>query len=325
MTLLRLALVPLFASCCLAADVAPKPGVYTDPAHTDADFPLQGEYVGKMREADFALQVVALGDGKFEAVQCPGGLPGAGWTMQPNPRQRVPGKTDNGTVRFAANGWSGALKDGVIELQDFKGNIIGRLERVERKSATLGALPPAGAVVLFDGKGVDAFKPGARMTADGLLMEGCTSKEEFGDCTLHIEFRTPYMPKARGQGRGNSGLYLSSRYEVQMLDSFGLNGENNECGGIYTIAKPKVNMCLPPLAWQTYDIEFKAARFDDKGVKTADAEITVKHNDVLIHENVKANHTTTSAPNPKEGPLGAIHLQNHGTPVRYRNVWVVRK
>ena len=132
------------------------------------------------------------------------------------------------------------------------------------------------------------------------------------------------MPYARGQGRGNSGFYAQGRYEVQILDSFGLSGENNECGGIYTIGKPKVNMCLPPLSWQTYDVDYTAAEFKD-GKKVKNARMTVRHNGVLIHENLDLTHATTAAP-MREGPEnGPVYLQNHGNPVRFRNIWVVPK
>jgi hypothetical protein len=162
------------------------------------------------------------------------------------------------------------------------------------------------------------------MTEDGLLMEGVTSKQLFQGFTLHVEFRTPFMPQARGQGRGNSGFYAQGRYEVQILDSFGLKGENNECGGIYGIARPKVNACLPPLAWQTYDVEFTAAEYQN-GQKTKPARMTVRHNGVLIHEGVELPKATTAAP-VKEGPEpGPIYLQNHGNPVRFRNIWLVEK
>jgi hypothetical protein len=133
------------------------------------------------------------------------------------------------------------------------------------------------------------------------------------------------MPYARGQGRANSGCYLQGRYEVQILDSFGLEGKNNECGGIYTIKDPDVNMCFPPLAWQTYDIDYTAAKYDESGKKTAHARMTVKHNGVLIHENVELTKATTAAP-VKEGPEpGPIYIQDHGNPIRFRNIWVAEK
>jgi hypothetical protein len=148
---------------------------------------------------------------------------------------------------------------------------------------------------------------------------------EFGSGTLHVEFRTPFMPTARGQARGNSGVYLQDRFECQVLDSFGLSGEDNEAGGIYKISKPKLNMCFPPLSWQTYDIEFDAAQFSADGTKTKDAVMSVKLNGVLVQDRVTVGRTTNAA-GRKEGPaLGPIQLQNHGNPVVYRNIWFVPK
>jgi hypothetical protein len=120
-------------------------------------------------------------------------------------------------------------------------------------------------------------------------------------------------------------VYVQDRYEVQVLDSFGLKGENNECGGIYTVAKPKVNMCLPPLTWQTYDIEFERATFDNDGRKTKPAVITVRHNGVLIHDHVEVPKATASAGRPEGPEPGPIQLQNHGNPVVFKNIWVVEK
>ena len=127
---------------------------------------------------------------------------------------------------------------------------MGQLDKVHRQSPTLGQKPPAKAVVIFDGKKSKYLK-GARLTDDGLLMEGVDITKLAEDFQLHLEFRLPYMPYARGQGRANSGVYLHKRYEVQILDSFGLEGAFNEAGALYREHKPLVNMCLPPLQWQT--------------------------------------------------------------------------
>jgi hypothetical protein len=199
------------------------------------------------------------------------------------------------------------------------------LVRTERGSPTLGAKPPAGAVVLFDGSSAEAWENGKAENGH-LLATGCTSKQRFGDYTLHLEFRTPYMPLARGQGRGNSGVYHSGRWETQVLDSFGLEGKDNECGGIYSVSKPRLNMCLPPLSWQTYDVDFTAATFDANGKRTAWPRITVKLNGVIVHQDLELNKDfTTSAPinQPLVNPEGPVYLQNHGNPVVYRNIWIV--
>ena len=208
-----------------------------------------------------------------------------------------------------------------MELNGSGGTV--KLKKINRKSPTLGAKSPKGAIVLFDGTSTDNFKPG-KMSEDHLLMQGANSVKRFQSHKLHIEFLLPFKPKARGQGRGNSGCYLQGRYEVQVLDSFGLEGRNNECGGIYSIKDPDLNMCYPPLSWQTYDVDFTSAKFKE-GKKVEDARMTVRHNGVVIHNNVKLPKRTTASPLPEGLEPGFLHLQNHGNPVRYRNIWVVEK
>ena len=305
-------------------------GVYTDPAKADEDFAFQGEYAGEVaidaQTTKVGVQVVALGNGGFDVVAYPGGLPGAGWEP---PAQKVTGKgvRDGSRVKVDGVDWNGVkrqaeIRDGAFIVLGDGGSEIAKLPKVSRKSPTLGQAPPAGAVVIFDGKGTDKLVNG-RMTEDGLLMEGVTSKDFFGDALWHIEFRLPYQPAARGQGRGNSGAYVQGAYEVQMLDSFGLEGKNNECGGIYSVAAPRVNMCLPPLEWQTYDIEFTAPKYQD-GKQVSNPKMTVRHNGVVVHENAEVPKVTPGGTS-KGGPTGPLHLQNHGNPVRYRNIWVLPK
>jgi len=178
--------------------------------------------------------------------------------------------------------------------------------------------------VLFNGRTANKFE-GGKLTDDGFLEQGITSKQKFGSFKLHMEFKLSYMPYARGQGRSNSGCYMQGRYEVQILDSFGLEGKNNECGGIYTIKDAAVNMCFPPLSWQTYDVEYTQAKYDSAGKKTENARMTVRHNGVLVQDDVELPNATRGAP-VKEGPEpGPIYIQDHSNPVRFRNIWLVEK
>lgn len=315
--ILAAALLPL--TFVLAADPGKQPNlVAMDRAGVDSDYALQGEYTGNCGGKKAGVHIVALGAGKFDAVLYRGGLPGDGWTGDKSQIERGTASLSDGSVKITLAGKSGTIAGGKIMLG---GDV---LERVERKSPSLGAKPPAGAIVLFDGTGSEAWE-GSGMSEDKLLKEGQNSKQKFQSYSIHLEFMLAYKPAARGQDRGNSGFYNQSRYEVQVLDSFGLEGKDNECGGIYSVKAPDLNMCLPPLQWQTYDIDFTAAKFDAAGKKTANARTTVKHNGTVIHKDVEIPRATTAAPLGEGTEPGPLHLQNHGNPVRYRNIWLVEK
>ena len=295
-----------------------------DPKKVDADFEYQGEYVGEIVRdginVKLGIQLIAQGGGRFLGVGYFGGLPGEGWAGVDAVRGE--GQIKDGVMTFTTEA-DISVKDGVVTIRDNSGGLLGECKKVARKSPTLDEKPPAGAIVLFDGKSADQFD-GGKLDGD-LLIQGVTSKQKFQSFSLHLEFMLSYAPSERGQGRANSGCYAQSRYEVQILDSFGLTGENNECGGLYSIKKPDVNMCFPPLTWQTYDIDFTAAKFDGAGKKTDDARISVKHNGTAIHNNVALPKVTTAAPLTEGPEPGPLYLQDHGNPVRFRNIWVVEK
>lgn len=293
----------------------------TDEKEAGADFKLQGEYVGKAEEQKVGIQVIALGKGQFDAVVYFGGLPGDGWKREDR-QVKLKGETKDGKTEFKGEkGQWGMISEGVFHAHI--GDVAVDADKVVRKSTTLGAQPPKGAIVLFDGSSVDAWQ-GGQLQEDKYLGVGTRTKQKFRDFTLHLEFRTPYMEEARGQGRGNSGMYLLDQYECQILDSFGLNGEDNECGGIYKASKPIVNMCLPPLSWQTYDVDFTAAKFEgDK--KVAKAVVTIRHNGVVIHDKLELPGSTPGGGESDESKPGSLFLQNHGNPVHFQNIWIVEK
>jgi hypothetical protein len=302
----------------------------TDPAEAakDPDFLIQGEYVGTGTGVDgqqfkAAAQVIALGKGQFAVVLTKGGLPGDGW-KRGDPTHELTGQRDGDVVLLEnkAEHLKGKIAGDSLIVTSDNNQRSAELKRVVRHSPTEGAKPPAGAIVLFDGTSAENFENG-KLTPDKNLWSDVTSKRGFGDYTLHLEFRLSYMPEARGQARSNSGVYLHDCYEVQVLDSFGLKGENNECGGFYGVRQPDVNMCFPPLTWQTYDIDFTAPRYKD-GKKVANAKIAVRHNGVQIHPEFELLQAT--AGRQGEGPAPRpIHLQGHGNKVQYRNIWLTEK
>lgn len=194
--------------------------------------------------------------------------------------------------------------------------------------------PPAGATIIFDGKSTDGFtKTDGKSPIDWMLSKGDALRVTKGGIVskalisepvhLHVEFRVPYMPKFKGQGRGNSGVYLQGRYEVQVLDSYGLDSQDNDCGGIYKVAKPLVNACKAPTVWQAYDIEFTPPLFEN-GKKSEPAHITVRQNGQLIHKDVVIliDNTVAGLGGDPSKP-GPLHLQDHGDPVEFRNIWMI--
>ena len=297
---------------------------FQDGQSAGVRFQLQGEYVGSVKvdgnEMNIGVQVIAGKDNSLGYVVFVGGLPGDG--ASGDELLRGTGEIKGETAVLHGDSGSGEIINGVLSVFDTDHNELGKLKKVQRQSPTLGAKPPVGAVILFDGTSADSFENG-RMTEDKLLMEGVTSKDKFQDFELHLEFRLAFMPNAKGQARANSGCYLQGRYEVQILDSFGLEGLDNECGGIYKVSRPELNMCYPPLSWQTYDIQFRAAKFDDSGKKVSNARVTVKHNGTVIHQDRELPTSTPGGPWPKEGPeAGPLFLQDHSDPIRFRNIWV---
>ena len=279
------------------------------------DYPVQGEYVGEQSGA----QVIALGDGKFHIVGWSHGLPGT--VDDAEKKVEANAHREGDQVVFDENGWKGFIKDGTLHGTNDEGHSYD-LKRTIRMSPTQGAKPPAGAIVLFrDGTSTEAWN-GGHMDERHFLAGGTKSKQKFQDYTLHVEFLLPFKPAARGQARANSGVYMQDRYEIQVLDSFGLKGENNECGAIYGQTAPRINMCYPPLQWQTYDVDFTAAKFDASGKKTKNAVITVKHNGVTVMQDKEITGPTGGG-QPETPEPGPIQLQAHDNPVYFQNIWIV--
>ena len=193
--------------------------------------------------------------------------------------------------------------------------------------------PPKYARVLFDGTSLAGWLsrkggPAGWKIENGYLEVVPTTgdiytKETFTDFQLHVEFWVPLMPEAQGQARANSGVYLQGLYEVQVLDSFGLESKNNDCGAIYETAPPLRNACRRPERWQSYDIAFRAPRFAPDGTLLEKGRVTVFQNGILVHHAQEfAKSTRASMPLDPKKP-GPIMLQDHGNPVRYRNLWII--
>lgn len=306
--LVTLVVTALFSTSSVAKGPEKTP-TWTDPAvamKEDASFKYQGEYVA----GDKALQVVPE-QGKFYVSYFNGGLPGAGWDGKKTHHERL------------------SIKGLIAVLKPYR--------KVDR-GVKVGMHPaPKNAIVIFDGKKSKELKGGKII--DRLLMAGVKSARDYRDFTLHFEFRTPYKPElpVGNPDRGNSGIYLLGHYEIQIADCFGLSYDEkiwkqekimkypSTCNGaIYTKKAPDVNMSLPSLMWQSYDIEFTAARFE-AGKKVKNARISLIHNGVKVHNNIEVDSGTGSKSKLAEVATGPLYFQNHHNPVQYRNIWLVEK
>lgn len=195
--------------------------------------------------------------------------------------------------------------------------------------------PPSDAIILFDGSNLDGWTNGKGEAAGWTVADGAMTvvkgtgdvktKRKFGSCQMHIEWRTPEVIEGKGQGRGNSGVFLSDTYEVQVLDSYkNRTYSNGQAASIYKQYLPLVNACRPPGEWQTYDIIYMAPVFNEDGMKVRSGTLTVIQNGVLVQNNVEIKGTTPYIGLPKNPPhgKGPLRLQDHGNPVSYRNIWV---
>ena len=313
------------------------------------DYSFQGEYTGN----GYGAQIISLDKGFFQAVAFPGGLPGAGWdgknkvlmdgflhpmsstaifepsdgvksylAQEPENFSATPTFPPPGQLPFSAKLYNGSR---LVITTDKKERIT--LDKIIRKSPTIGKKAPHGSLILFDGSNTSSFQGGRLDPKTGNLHtdgRDILTKRKFTNYHIHLEFMLPYRPSIRGQHRGNSGFYQVDLYEMQILDSFGLHGHHFDCGGIYSQVPPKINACLPPLVWQTYDIDFTSAVVV-QGKKTKNASITAILNGILIHQNYEFTGKTGGSRNEPEGTPGPLKLQGHANPLQFRNIWIIEK
>ena len=318
------------------ATVASKP--YDPKAPCATKVPLTGDWEGTIGKDPIVAQVIVMPKGEYIVnMMAKFDTRDPKFAVLNGKPDKLVGSSSDGKYKGAK--WSAKLTEsaltGTVE-GDPKASFS--LKRVMRLSHRLGAKPPAGATVLIgpDTKDLSAtFTRGGDKPCGWKLLKGgvmqcvprggsALTKKKFGSIHLHAEFRTAFMPEHKGQGRSNSGFYIQNRYECQVLDSYGLAGLPNECGGMYRAVPPRVNMCAPPGQWQSYDIFFRAPKFDASGAKQIEgAHITVVHNGVLIHNDVVMQKGTGNGGRRKPIAKEFLLLQDHGNPVEFRNVWAV--
>lgn len=234
------------------------------------------------------------------------------------------------TARVAAVVGVVAAASVAVAVQEYKSGVVWPEPKVVAPGEKPSD-PPADAIVLFDGKDLSKWNRGdAWEVKDGyatVRKSDITTKDSFGpDYQLHVEFATPEKVSGSGQGRGNSGVFLANRYEVQVLDSFDNRTYfDGQCAALYKQSPPMVNVCKKPGEWQTYDIIFTSPRFGTDGKLAKPGYVTVIHNGAVVHNHFELQGGTyfdrpaSYERHPEKQP---IRLQNHGNPVKFRNIWL---
>jgi hypothetical protein len=293
-------------------------------------YEFMGEYTGDVSfnggdEYTASLQVAVYGENSFRGLFIAGQLPGVtDQAIGEDQMFEVQGELEGESLIIEGNHpLRFRYSDGQFEAINNENEIRGYLERVIRTSPAMGMSPPENAVILFDGTHLDYWNDETQMTEDGLLIQGATTAAEYGDMRLHAEAKLGFMPNSESSGRANSGIYIQNRYEVQIIDSFGLPPQISGNGSLYNESAPRINTSLPPLAWQTYDVFFRAPRFDEDGSKTENARITVYLNGILVQDDEELESGTGAGGQREEVTAAELYLQGHTGPVRFRNVWMV--
>lgn len=314
------------------------PALLAREAKTAADFypaekdPFMGNWAGRWTDdedvdPDISAQIIATGRNQY-TLRLASRL-----FMRSPVMATMEARAKDGVLEFSDQNFQIKVEDGLLTGRRSSGNSSFTMKPYVFEPSALGTPPPDGAEVLFDGTNFDAFTGSEGWEiVDGAMMvhpdtDDLESRNHYLDAQLHVEFRLPFQPKERGQSRGNSGVFLQGKYEVQVLDSFGLEGTYDECGALYKLSAPHVNACLPPGDWQSYDIYYTAARFAEDGSVTAYPRMTVYHNGILIHNDQELSWITAwkekdrLKPPPTEA--GPIILQSHRSHyVQFRNVWI---